>query len=152
MKKLAVVAFLLSFVLLTASARAAESVFVEAESFQEKGGWVVDQQFMDIKEPGQAGSVILLAHGLGKPVANAKTTVTLPAPGEYRIFARTRNWVLPWAPAGLTDDALQRDWAPGKFRLILNGKPSAVTLGIYGSGWGWQKAGSVTVTEPNAIC
>ena len=147
MKKLAVVAFLLSFVLLTASARAAESVFVEAESFQEKGGWVVDQQFMDIKAPGQAGSVILLAHGLGKPVANAKTTVTLPAPGEYRIFARTRNWVLPWAPAGLTDEALQRDWAPGKFRLILNGKPSDVTLGIYGSGWGWQKAGSVTVTE-----
>lgn len=149
MKKLAVVAFLLSFVLLTASSRAAESVFVEAESFQEKGGWVVDQQFMDIKAPGQAGSVILLAHGLGKPVANAKTTVTLPAPGEYRIFARTRNWVLPWAPAGLTDEALQRDWAPGKFRLILNGKPSAVTLGIYGSGWGWQKAGYVTVTENN---
>ena len=58
-----------------------DSVFVEAESFQEKGGWVVDQQFMDIKRPGDVGSVILLAHGMGKPVANAKTTVTLPKAG-----------------------------------------------------------------------
>ena len=25
-----------------------KSVFIEAESFYEKGGWVVDQQFMDL--------------------------------------------------------------------------------------------------------
>ena len=36
---------------------------VEAEMFQKRGGWVLDQQFMD-----QVDSPFLLAHGLGKPV------------------------------------------------------------------------------------
>ena len=44
----------------------AASLLVEAESFTEKGGWVVDQQFMDLM-----GSPYLLAHGLGSPVENA---------------------------------------------------------------------------------
>ena len=157
----------LSFVLLASCAWAADSVFVEAESFQEKGGWAVDQQFMDIKSPGEAGSVILLAHGMGKPVANAKTTVALPKPGTYQVFARTRNWVSPWMPAEIRTECEKKlgvrseelgvskeldSWSPGKFRLILNGKPSEITLGIYGSGWCWQKAGSVTVTEKDSQC
>ena len=50
-----------------------ERVLVEAESFENLGGWVVDQQFMD-----QMGSPFLLAHGLGVPVRDAVTTVTLP--------------------------------------------------------------------------
>ena len=44
------------------------SVLVETESFAEKGGWVLDQQFMD-----QMGSPFLLAHGLGRPVAARPT-------------------------------------------------------------------------------
>ncbi len=36
---------------------------VEAEGFDDPGGWVVDQQFMD-----QMGSPMLLAHGMGQPV------------------------------------------------------------------------------------
>ena len=40
---------------------------MEAEAFADRGGWVLDPQFMD-----QTGSPYLLAHGLGKPVA--KTT------------------------------------------------------------------------------
>lgn len=43
----------------------AEGVFVECESFAEKGGWVLDQQFMS-----EMGSSYLLAHGMGKPVAD----------------------------------------------------------------------------------
>ena len=35
-------------------------LYVEAESFKEKGGWVVDQQFME-----QVGSSYLMAHGMG---------------------------------------------------------------------------------------
>ena len=27
-----------------------ESVLIEAESFQNKGGWVIDQQFMDVRK------------------------------------------------------------------------------------------------------
>ena len=49
------------------SVQAAE-LFVEAESFTQKGGWVVDQQFMDLM-----GSPYLLAHGIGVPVADAAT-------------------------------------------------------------------------------
>ena len=52
----------------------AQTVLVEAEGFAELGGWFVDQQYMD-----QMGSPVLLAHGLGVPVADATTTVTLPA-------------------------------------------------------------------------
>ena len=33
--------------LLCGNIHAAEGVFVECESFQERGGWVLDQQFMD---------------------------------------------------------------------------------------------------------
>ena len=47
---------------------------VEAESFKEKGGWVVDPQFVE-----QMGSPYLLAHGLGKPVGNAITEFTIPS-------------------------------------------------------------------------
>ena len=59
----------LSLLLLCASSLAAEMILIEAEGFQERGGWVVDQQFMD-----QMGSPFLLAHGLGEPVADASTT------------------------------------------------------------------------------
>ena len=41
----------------------AAELLVEAESFKHKGGWVVDQQFMD-----QMGSPYLMAHGMGNPV------------------------------------------------------------------------------------
>ena len=51
-------------------------LLLEAESFADLGGWSVDQQFMD-----QMGSPFLLAHGLGKPVASAKTTVDIAERG-----------------------------------------------------------------------
>ena len=37
----------------------ADNIFIEAESFDKKGGWVLDNQSM-----GQMGSPYLLAHGL----------------------------------------------------------------------------------------
>lgn len=134
-------------ILLCAGNVFAAELFVEAEGFAEKGGWIVDQQFMDVKAPGEGGSVVLLAHGYGKPVANAKTTVQLPEAGTYQVFARTRNWVSPWMPEGLSEAEIERDWAPGKFRVILNSVPSEITLGIKGAGWCWQKAGSVSVSK-----
>lgn len=59
-------------------------VLIEAEAFDDYGGWTLDPQFAD-----QMGSPYLLAHGLGRPVANARTTVELPATGEYKVWART---------------------------------------------------------------
>ena len=59
----------------------AASCMVEAEAFTYKGGWVVDQQFMD-----QMGSPYLLAHGMGSPVADAYTEVSFPELGDYYVY------------------------------------------------------------------
>ncbi|MCL2304007.1 MAG: FAD-dependent oxidoreductase [Planctomycetaceae bacterium] len=108
------------------------TVFVEAESFDEKGGWVVDQQFTDIM-----GSSMLLAHGLGKPVADARTTVKFPQAGTYRVFVRTRNWAAVWTP----------QHAPGRFQLVVNGKTLNTTFGTEEKEWHWQRGDDITVTE-----
>lgn len=85
------VALLSAALLLSVTASFGSGVLVEAESFRDKGGWAVDQQFMD-----QMGSPYLIAHGMGKPVADAVTTVEFPETGTYRVYVRTFNWVAPW--------------------------------------------------------
>ena len=62
------------------------AVLVEAEGFAQPGGWVVDQQSMDVM-----GSAFLLAHGMGVPVADAITTLAFPDAGKYRLWVRTRD-------------------------------------------------------------
>lgn len=111
------------------------SVFLEAENFQTKGGWVVDQQFMDLM-----GSSYLMAHGMGVPVADAETTVEFPSTGEYNIFVRTFNWTSPW----------HNGEGPGKFQLLVNGKKTGTVLGASGSEWLWQNAGKVNISSKNA--
>jgi hypothetical protein len=106
------------------------SVLVEAESFRNKGGWVVDQQFMDVM-----GSPFLMAHGLGKPVSDATTTITFPKGGDYYIYVRTRNWVAPWTTAD----------APGKFQVALDGTLLDKVFGTESNDWNWSKGGVVTV-------
>ena len=66
-------------------------LFVETESFSCKGGWVVDQQFMDVM-----GSPYLLAHGMGEPVKDASTQVEFPEKDTYYVYVRTYNWTSPW--------------------------------------------------------
>ncbi len=104
----------------------ATDIFVEAESFQHKGGWVVDPQFVE-----QMGSPYLLAHGLGVPVGDAHTTVRKPVFGKYHVWLRTKNWAPgPWK-------------APGRFRIVLNGRPSDSVLGTLPvNTWQWQYAGA----------
>ena len=111
----------------------AANLWVEAEAFQMKGGWVLDQQFMD-----EMGSPYLLAHGMGKPVADAQTTIELPEPGTYYIFARTYNWTSPWYQAA----------GPGAFQLLVNGrKTTKQPLGTTGNCWEWQSAGKVMTKD-----
>ena len=76
---------------LAAVLSAQPAVLVEAESFSNHGGWVIDQQSMD-----QMGSPYLLAHGLGEPVADASAVVRFERQGRYRLWVRTRDWVAPW--------------------------------------------------------
>ena len=103
----------------------AETVFLEAEAFADKGGWVVDQQFMD-----QMGSPFLLAHGMGRPVKDA-VTETLVNGGRYRVFVRTRNWSEEWS--GNAE-------APGRFLVKVNGKVLPSTMGAKGREWAWHEA------------
>jgi len=105
-------------------------LFIEAESFADKGGWVVDQQFMD-----QMGSPYLMAHGMGEPVADARTSVEFPETGTYHVFVRTYNWTSPWYKGN----------GPGRFQLKIDGIPHPMTLGDTGEQWMWQNAGKINI-------
>ena len=124
--------------LMTAHAMAAErpargpTVLVEAEGFQDYGGWVDDSQFMD-----QMGSPFLLAHGLGVPVEDATTTVVLPKGGTYRVWVRTRDWVATWSAPG----------APGRFQLIVDGKALDTLFGTEAAQWHWQDGGTIDARQ-----
>lgn len=120
--------FILLLAMSSAPAIAQQAVLVEAEAFDNPGGWSLDTQFMD-----QMGSPFLLAHGLGEPVADATTKVTLPAAGTYRVWVRTRDWVAPWKAPG----------APGRFQVLVDGKALETTFGAEGAAWHWQDGGTV---------
>ena len=116
--------------LLLPTLTAGETIFVEAEAFTNHGGWVVDQQFMD-----QMGSPFLLAHGLGRPVKDASTTLDLPRAGTYRIWVRTRDWAAPWNASE----------SPGRFQLLVDGAPLAAAFGTKDAQWRWQDGGNVRI-------
>jgi hypothetical protein len=103
-------------------------ICLEAEQFADLGGWDLDQQAMDVM-----GSPYLLAHGLGVPVRDAVTAVRIPAAGTYRLWVRTRDWVAPWNASG----------APGRFQVLVDGKPLGETFGSRGADWHWQDGGTV---------
>jgi len=115
------------------------TIFIESGSFAGHGGWVLDTQFIP-----NMGSAYLLAHGLGKPVPDATTTVEIPAAGTYTLWAFTKDWVAAWKP----------DMAPGLFRVRINGADSEI-LGNEGDQWHWQKGGTFTLaagTAEIALC
>lgn len=113
----------------------AQGILIETESFQNKGGWVVDQQFMDLM-----GSPYLMAHGMGIPVKDAETTITVPNDGIYYAYVRTFNWTAPWYDGE----------GPGKFQLKVNNKDISGPLGSKGKAWMWQSAGKVKLSKGNS--
>ena len=71
-----------------------KEIFVECEGFDNKGGWVVDPQFVE-----QMGSPYLMAHGMGKAVENATSSIQIPSGGNYHVWARTTDWAPgSWSP------------------------------------------------------
>ena len=113
---------------IVASTCLADRILLEPESFEQLGGWVVDQQFMD-----EMGSPFVLAHGLGRPVAAAGGRAHVARAGTYRVLVRTRNWV----PHCLGDSA------PGRFQVRIGATTLAEVLGDEGGEWGWETAGAV---------
>ena len=110
--------FLLAMLLASlALATNAARVEVYPQSF-DAGGWALDAQFMDT-----VGSPYLLAHGLGVRVLDAKVRVEFPHPGKYRVWVRTRNWA---------------DGAPGRFRVLVDGKAIEHDFGAGSREWSWE--------------
>ena len=123
----------LFIVSLLASCKVENSLLIETENFEEKGGWLTDPQFVE-----QVGSPYLLAHGLGEPVKNAKTWLTFAKKGQYHVWVRTMNW----APG---------KWeAPGRFKIVLNNHELETVLGIE-PGWNWQYAGCVNINKKKIL-
>ncbi len=118
--------------LLLSGVAAQEHLLLETEAFDDLGGWVLDQQFMDLM-----GSPFLLAHGMGVPVDDATTAVTFAEPGTFRVWVRTRDWVAPWNAPG----------APGRFQILVDGVALGTEFGTEGSPWHWQDGGTVDVAE-----
>ncbi|MEM6473191.1 MAG: NADH-dependent oxidoreductase, partial [Planctomycetota bacterium] len=106
----------------------AAEVFVEAESFQDTGGWKIDTQFIQ-----QMGSPYLLAHGLGKPVQDAITDIEVAEAGTYRVWVRTFDWVARWDSEG----------SPGKFKIKVGDELLEPTFGTKGKKWSWHDGGTV---------
>lgn len=119
----------------------AHTILLEAEAFQNLGGWVIDSQFMDVM-----GSPFLLAHGLGKPVEDATTTVTFPSLGTYRVWVRTRDWVAPWKSPQIPQ-TVRAQGSPGLFQVRVNALTLPVLFGAQGADWHWQDGGLVEIED-----
>ncbi|HOD82129.1 MAG: hypothetical protein BWX88_00571 [Planctomycetes bacterium ADurb.Bin126] len=114
------------------SAAPNHTLLLETEGFDELGGWVIDTQVMD-----QMGSPYLMAHGMGRPVADATTKVAFPAAGTYRVLVRTRDWTAPWNVPN----------PPGRFEVHVGGKALATVFGTKGLAWHWQDGGTVEIAD-----
>lgn len=110
-----------------------QDLLIEAESFDNPGGWVVDPQFVE-----QVGSPYLMAHGMGKIVDDAVTKINFKESGNFHVWVRTMNWAIG-------------DWeAPGRFKLKINDVTLKTELGLR-SGWGWEYAGEVNIDAIQAV-
>ncbi len=121
----------------------ASAVLLEAAQFQDLGGWGLDSQYMD-----QMGSGFLIAHGIGKPVADAVAKVRLPETGAYRLWVRTRDWVAPWKTAD-TPGTKRAKGTPGVFKVTVDGVPVETTFGDRNAEWHWQDGGTIEVAKPD---
>ncbi|MBQ6907182.1 MAG: hypothetical protein IJQ28_02280 [Clostridia bacterium] len=104
------------------------NIFIEAESFKSKGGWVVDTTSME-----NIHSAYLMAHGMGIPVGDASTDFEIQDSGQYYIWALTRDWTAVW---NVKDPA-------GKYTIKIDGIDLDNILGTNGNEWAWQLAGVV---------
>lgn len=113
-------------------------IFIEAESFKNLGGWVIDQQSMETIH-----SSYIMAHGMGVPVADAVHEFEVNTRGEYTVWVFTRDWTAVWDVKN----------PAGKFKIGINGVLFDTELGTNGKDWAWQKAGKAELfCGKNSIC
>lgn len=126
------ITFLFAFLFLPFILFASSDYWIETENFSNKGGWVVDQQFMD-----QMGSPYLMAHGMGVPVKNATHMAHFKQAGWYHVYARTYNWTSPWMEGK----------GAGGFKLLVAGKTLEKIAGVSGKQWMWEYLGKVQIEK-----
>jgi hypothetical protein len=107
-------------------------VWQEAESMDSTGKWSNDPQHVDIM-----GSPYLLTTGLGKPVDDAVTTLTIPADGTYTLWVRCRDWF--------------PSHSPGRFQALIDGRASPVIFGKADDDtWQWIRGGDFELEKDTA--
>lgn len=89
---------------------ATQTIWLEAERFEELGGWKNDPQFLE-----SVGSPYLLAAGVGRPVADAVTTFSVSRAGAYRLWVRCKDWF--------------PSHSPGRFQVLVDGVSAPVLFG-----------------------
>ena len=99
-------------------------LLIEAEEFDDYGGWVLDSQFDH-----EMGSPYLLAHGYGRPVADATTSAQIDESGSYDVWVRAKDWV--------------PSHHPGRFEVSLGTQRLEHEFGANGQDWSWECAGAV---------
>ena len=106
---------LIGMIILVSSCNKPSGLLIEAESFDLKGGWVVDPQFIE-----QMGSPYLMAHGMGIPVVDASTEIIMEEAGKYKIWVRTINWAPgSWDAPGVFHVAINDQLLPNKLGALL---------------------------------
>ncbi|KAH7234258.1 hypothetical protein MRS44_017397 [Fusarium solani] len=106
-------------------------ILVEAESFTHFGGWVLDSQF-DL----EMGSPYLMAHGQGRPVADATTEIQIATAGDYKIWVRAKDWV--------------PKYHPGRFTIKINDTMLDTEFGANDQDWSWQLGGQIELPVGHA--
>ena len=104
-------------------------LYVDTEDFDDYGGWRMDTQFVHLM-----GSPFLMATGIGKPVEDATTTISVPKTGDYNIWVRARNWV--------------KEHKPGRFKVLVGGKALEKEFGAADTDkWTWEKGGKLSLKK-----
>lgn len=109
-------------------------ILVEAEAFDDLGGWIVDSQWeLEMRSP------YLLAHGNGFPVVDASTQVSISSSGLYHVWVRAKDWV--------------PGHHPGRFTLSVDGSLVPREFGASGQDWSWEYGGRIklAVGEINIV-
>lgn len=103
-------------------------ILVEAEEFDEYGGWTMDSQFEL-----QMGSPYLLAHGNGKSVTDTMTVISVRESGEYNVWVRAKDWV--------------PQYHPGRFTVTVNNAKLDKEFGANNLDWNWDFGGRVNLVR-----
>ncbi len=105
--------------------------YLSATTFSDHGGWIADTQSMETIH-----SAYLMAHGIGKCVADASTSFHIEKSGIYHIHAFTRDWTEVW----------RRGTPAGRFQIAVDGCILPCELGTGSAEWAWQKAGEIALS------